>query len=76
MYNVTSLQALFYKEASKIDVLGLSETHIVDGDQSNYAGMFKIDGYTLIKINRNLGKGGGVAMYVKISIKFNRIQDL
>ena len=42
MYNFTSLQALVYKEGSKIDVLGLSETHLVDG-KSDYAGLFKID---------------------------------
>ena len=58
-YNFTSLQALVYKEGSKTNVLGLSETHLVDGDESDYAGLFKIDGYTLMKRNRSYGKGGG-----------------
>ena len=61
-------------DLSKIDVLGLSETHIVDGDESDYAGLFKID--TLIKRNHSHGKGEGVAMYVENSIKFKQRQDL
>ena len=36
-YNFTLLQALIYKEASNIDAQGLSETHIVDRDDSEYA---------------------------------------
>ena len=48
----------------------------MDGDESDCAGLFKIDGYTLIKINLSYGKGGEVAMYVKNSIKFKRRQDL
>ena len=73
---VQSLQALVYKERSKTDVLRLSETHIVDRDGSDYAGFFKTDGYTLIKIIVAISKGGGVAMYVKSSIKFKWRQDL
>ena len=76
MNNFTSLQALVYKERSKTDVLRLSETHIVDRDESDYAGFFKTDGYTLIKIIVAISKGGGVAMYVKSSIKFKWRQDL
>ena len=41
MYNFTSFQALVDKEGSKIDVPGLSETHLVD-EKSDYAGLFKI----------------------------------
>ena len=55
MYNFTSLQALVYKEGSKIDVLGLSETHLVYGNECDYAGLFKIDGYTLIKRKKEGG---------------------
>ena len=73
---VQSLQVLVYKERSKTDVLRLSETHIVDRDESDYAGFFKTDGYTLIKIIVAISKGGGVAMYVKSSIKFKWRQDL
>ena len=76
MYSFTSLQALVYKEGSKINGLGLSENHLIDGDKIDYAGLFNIDGYTLIKRNRSYGKGEGFAMYVKNSIKFKRRQDL
>ena len=41
MYNFTSLEVLVYKEGSKVNVLGLSETHITDGDEGDYAGLFK-----------------------------------
>ena len=67
MYNFTSLQALVYKGDSKIDVIGLSETLIVDGDESDYADLLKIDGYTLIRKNRSHDKGGGVAIGVAVS---------
>lgn len=36
-YNFTLLQTLIYKEASNIDAQGLSKTHIVDRDESEYA---------------------------------------
>ena len=39
-YNFTLLQTLIYKEASNIDAQGLSKTHIVDRDESEYAGLF------------------------------------
>ena len=32
---------LVYKEGSKVNVLGLSETHIIDGDEGDYTGLFK-----------------------------------
>lgn len=73
---VQSLQALVNKERSKTDVLRLSETHIVDRDESDYAGFFKIDGYKLIKIIVTISQGEGVAMYIKNSIKFKWRQDL
>ena len=72
-----SLEAFVYKEGSKIDVLELSEPHIVEGDESSVnAGLFELEGYTLIKRNRSHGKGGGVAMFVKNFVKFKRRHDL
>ena len=68
---VQSLQALVYKERSKTDVLRLSETHIVDRDESDYAGFFKTDGYTLIKIIVAISKGGGVAIMLKVLLNSN-----
>ena len=49
---------------------------MANGDEGDYAGLLKIDGYTLTKGDRSYGKVGGVAMYVKSSIKFKRWQDL
>ena len=40
-YNFTSLEVLVYKEDSTVNVLGLSEAHIIDGDEGDYAGLFK-----------------------------------
>ena len=37
MNNFTSLQALVYKEVSKTDGLEISETHIINGDDGDYA---------------------------------------
>ena len=65
MYNFTSLQALVYKEGS-INVLGLSETYIVNGDESDCAGLFKIDTYTLIKRNGSHGKKRELQCMLKI----------
>ena len=49
---------------------------MANGDEGDYAGLLKIDGYTLTKGDRSYGKGGEVATYVKSSIKFKRRQDL
>ena len=65
MYNFTSLQALAYKEGS-IDVLGLSETYIVNEDESDHAGLFKIYTYTLIKRNKSHGKKQELQCILKI----------
>ena len=46
------------------------------GDESDHVDLFEIEGYTLIKIKLNHGKGGRVAMYVKNFLKFKRGQDL
>ena len=59
-----------------MSVLGLSEPYIVNGDESDSAGLFEIDGYSLMKRNRSYGKGGGIAICVKNSVKFKRRQDL
>ena len=60
----------------KIDILSLSETHITDSNFDDNKGLFQIPGYTFTYQNRSKGKGGGVAMYIKNGISWNRRFDL
>jgi len=53
--------------ASNVSIFGLTETKL---DSSVYDSEISIDGYTLIRKDRNR-HGGGVACYVKNSICFN-----
>lgn len=55
-----------------IDILGLTETHLSDEP----ADIFKILGYNFLNRNRFTGKCGGVGMYVKNSVSFERREDL
>ena len=57
-----------------IDILNLSETHICD--EENIDELYEIPGYKFINRHRTDGRGGGVAIYVKDSIKFERRFDL
>jgi exonuclease III len=60
----------------EIDILTLSETHIVEGSCDDIDNLYHIPGYDFIKRNRLTGKGGGVAMYIKDGIKWKRRADL
>ena len=53
--------------ASNVSIFGLTETKL---DSSVYDSEISIDGYTLIRKDRNR-HGGGVACYLKNSICFN-----
>ena len=57
-----------------IDILTLSETHICD--EKNIDELYEIPGYKFINRHRTDGIGGGVAICVKDSIKFERRFDL
>ena len=52
-------------QSNNIDVMTLSETHVIDLAYNDKDDLYKIPGYTYIKSNRKNGKGGGVAMYIK-----------
>ena len=57
-----------------IDILTLSETHICD--EENIDKLYEIPGYKFINRHRTDSRGGGVAIYVKDSINFERCFDL
>ena len=57
-----------------IDVLTLSETHI-SASQSNDK-LYTVSGYNFEKRDRKVGKGGGVAVYIKNSVNYVRRTDL
>ena len=57
---------------SNISALGITETKL-DGTISNEA--VEIDGYSLIRSDRNR-MGGGIAFYIKTTISFNYHQSL
>ena len=58
---------------NKFDVVTLSETHLSKFDNKE---LFEIPGYTFVTRNREEGHGGGVAIYLKDSIKWERRFDL
>ncbi len=57
----------------KIDILAISETHLTKASWDTRCGL---NGYTFIHRDRDQGKGGGVAMFVRNSIPFIRRTDL
>ena len=61
---------------SSIDILALTETHIIDGQYDDNDSLFKIPGYQFIKRNRKDGKGGGVGMFIKDGVEWKRRHDM
>ena len=61
---------------SSIDILALTETHIIDGQYDDNDNLFKIPGYQFIKRNRKDGKGGGVSMFIKDGVEWKRRHDM
>ena len=57
-----------------INILALSETHICNEEMIDE--LYKILGYKFINRHHTEGRGGGVAIYVRESIKFERRFDL
>ena len=57
-----------------IGILTLSQTHICN--EENIDELYKIPGYKFINRHRREGRGGVVAIYVRESIKFERLFDL
>jgi exonuclease III len=69
--NMLGLQELFDRHKT-IDIMTLSEMHIVDGQYDDNESLFQIPGYVFIKRNRKNGSGGGVAMFIKDNIRWER----
>nr|CAH7768669.1 unnamed protein product [Callosobruchus chinensis] len=61
---------LFYLENEKLDILGISETWLTDMVTSD---VLYIEGYSLIRKDREVGRGGGVLIYIKDSLKYQAI---
>ncbi len=70
-----NLQELFDRHTS-IDILALSEIHIIDGEYDDSEGLFQVPSYTFLKRNRHAGKGAGLAMFIRDGIKWERRHDL
>ena len=73
--NLLGLQE-FIERHRAVDILTVSETHIVDDRYDDNEHLYKIPGYVFINRNRKHGLGGGVAMYIKESIDWVRRDDL
>lgn len=61
---------------SNFDIITLSETHLVNSAFNDINNLYEIPNYTFIKRNRNRGQGGGVAIYIKNNVKWERRHDL
>lgn len=73
-HNMANLTTLFSGETNII--ITLSETHIESHSEYDNNNLYTIPGFRFIKKNRNIGKGGGVAMFIPEHIKWNRRTDL
>ena len=51
-------------------------THIIDEQYDDNDNFNKITGYMFLKCNRKAGRGGGVAMFIRESVIWERRQDL
>lgn len=64
----------------KIHVMGISESHLVPNDSKKWPGNadkeIQIDGFITQRNDRKCGRGGGVVVYVRNSLKWIRRQDL
>ena len=56
----------------KFDIIAITETWF---SQSTAANVFNIKGYELKYVSRNVGRGGGVALYVNSSLKCKTIEN-
>ena len=65
----------FVASHGKINLITLSETHISSGE-TGCEKFYALSGYVLLTQNRDHGKSGGVAMYVKDGISFKWRSDL
>ena len=65
----------FVASHGKINLITLSETHISSGE-TGCEKLYALSGYVFLTQNRDHGKGGGVAMYVKDGILFKWRSDL
>ena len=61
---------------NRMDILSLSETHIINDGYDDNDTLYTVDGYRFIKRNRDGGRGGGVAVYLKDNIEWQRRSDL
>ena len=59
-----------------IDILTLSETHVIDGSILDNDALYKVEGYNYVKKNRKTGQGGGVAIYVRQNLAYKIREDL
>ena len=73
MNNFAAVEELISSNQN-IDVLTLSETHI-SASQSNEK-LYTISGYNFEKRDRTVGKGVGVAVYIKDSVSYVRRTDV
>ena len=59
-----------------MDILSLSETHIINSQYDGNDDLLSIDGYKIIKRNRKDRNGGGVAVYLKNNVEWQRRSEL
>ena len=66
---------LLLGENPEIAVLTLSETHLNSNIDNNNE-LYKIPGYVFVRRDRHEGIGGGVAVYIKETLNWNRRSDI
>lgn len=59
-----AVELLDFAKKEEADIIALTETHLKPGDK------FSLPGFTIVRLDRTTGKGGGVAVAVRQPIKF------
>ena len=70
--NLPSFEICLDNLKGEFSAIGVSETWLQDSDCSFY----NIEGYNLIENHRNLRRGGGVAIFLKRAISYQKRTDL
>ena len=68
--NFSNIDAYLSSLSFKFDIITISETWFSEHTNIN---IFNIEGYNMLYVSRNGGKGGGVAIYINSEFRYNKM---
>ena len=70
--NFSNIDAYISSLSFKFDIITISETWFSEHTNIN---IFNIEGYNMLYVSRNGGKGGGVAIYINSEFRYNKLES-